>query len=137
MARKAVVDAVRDYLTANWTACPVVEANTTSRAPADGSSFIVLTFPVTNSDQLTFGAPGANYWRDEGAFRLLINVPRDSGADQALEWADALADLFRGKRIGGVLMTAAPSAPALDDRNDDGKFWSVSIAVPYDHDLIG
>jgi hypothetical protein len=137
MALAAVVNAVSARLGATWSGLKVQGPNTIEDAPDDGSPFLALQFLVANTEQISFGAPGSNIWREEGVFRIVVNAARDqAGAAQALAWADDIAALFRGKQFGGVV-TFAPSAGPLDDRNDNGNFFQLSVAVPYQFDLIG
>jgi hypothetical protein len=137
MASKAVVDAVEARLAANWTRCPVKGLNLDAETPADGSPFLVVQYPVANSEQASIGAPGANLWRESGAFRLVLSMKSGSGLADGLAWAGELAALFRGKQFGGI-STYAPSPPANDDRNaGGGNYCNFSLSVPYEYDLIG
>jgi hypothetical protein len=136
MARKAVVDAVEARLATLWNGPRVVGLNTFGEAPEDGSAFVVVQYPVANEEQITVGAPGNNIFREEGAIRFVINAVRGSGQTQALLWADELAALFRAKEFDGV-RTFAPDSPAIDDRNDEGNYYSLAIVVPYWHDITG
>lgn len=136
MALKAVVDAVEFRLAANWILCPVIGANGQGETPDDGSAFLVVQYPVANASQTSIGSPGSNAFREEGAFRIVINVPRGDGLSTGLTWADTLAGLFRSKSFAGVV-TFAPTSPAIDDRNDDGLYFVLSFAVPYQADLFG
>lgn len=136
MARKAVIDIVAAVLAGHWTHCPVFHPNTTAEPPEDGSPYIVVQYPYANSEQKTFGAPGGNKWRDDGAFRLVIHVGRGDGIDAGTQWADELATMFRGKDLGAI-QTWAPSAPVTDDRNSAAQYYVLSIAVPYWHDYLG
>lgn len=139
MAKLAVVTAVEARLAAAWTLCPIIGGLSDDDRPAstDGTvtPFIAIQYPVANAEQLTLGAPGANFWREEGAFRIVIHVARGAGAT-GLAWADEVAALYRGKNFDGV-QTFAPSSPAIDDRNDDGLYLRLSFAVPYWHDYVG
>lgn len=137
MARKAVIDIVAATLAANWTKCPVYGPNVLDETPEDGSPYIVVQFPYVKSDQVTFGDPGNNWWRDDGAFRLVLHVERGGGIDDGTAWADELAAIFRGKDLGGILQTWAPSAPVTDDRNSAANYYVLSFAVPYWHDYLG
>lgn len=130
MASKAVMDAVRARLVANWTLCPVVYPNEVGTAPADTSEVLYLQFPVASEEQITVGAPGNNVFREEGAIRFVLEIPRGQGVDAWMPWIEELRALFRGRQFTPVT-TWAPSPAILDDRNDDGKFWSLSFAVPY------
>jgi hypothetical protein len=134
MARKAVIDAVEARLAANWTLCPVIGVNTTAQTPADGSAFLTVQYPVANEEQASIGAPGSNIFREEGGIRFVLNVERGAGLSTGLQWADALASLFRGAVFSGVRVTGL-SSPAIDDRNDDGLFFQLSLVVLYEHDI--
>ena len=141
MASKPVVDAVEARIGATWSdgagnSLPVFGVNQQGTPPADGSSYIVIQYPVSNADQSTIGALGANVFREEGAFRIVVNAMRGAGTAQGLGWADQLAALFRGKEFGGVV-TLAPSPPAIDDSNDLGSYFALSVVVPYNYDLLG
>lgn len=136
MASEAVVNAVETRLAANWNKCPIVGVMHKDERPDESASFLAVQYPVANEDQISVGSPGANVWREEGAFRLVLSMNRDEEKVTMLQWADELRALYRGKHFDGV-ETFAPSPPAIDDRNDEGTFYILSIAVPYQYDLIG
>lgn len=136
MASEAVVNAVEGRLVANWTRCPINGLVHKSERTDESASFLQVQYPVANEDQISVGAPGANIWREEGAFRLVLLMNRDEERSTMLQWADELRALFRGKHFDGV-ETFAPSPPTIDDRNDEGNFFVLSIAVPYQFDRIG
>lgn len=135
MASKPVVDAVKARLAADWSGCPVFGPNERSERPDDASSFIDLEFPVAISQQITIGSPGSNTYREEGVFRLIIAAQRGAGADEGLTWAEQLGDLFRAKEFDGI-RTFAPNPPVIDDRNDNGGYFLLSVAVPYQRDFL-
>ncbi|WP_342152320.1 phage tail terminator-like protein [Methylorubrum sp. SB2] len=140
MALSAVSAAVEGRLKA-WSGAqpgrpPVRGLNTQdAETPADNSAYLEVHYPVSTSEQISMGAPGANVWRDEGAFRVLLNVESGSGVVGALALVDEIAALFRGKNFDGV-RCFAPSQPVIDDRNDAGGWFTLSFAVPYEHDII-
>ena len=136
MARSEVVDAVRDRLTANWTRTSVFDENSQGSTPADGSAYLDIQFPFSTNQRITFGAPGNNVYREEGAFRLLLNMQRGTGGDTGREWADELAALFLGKHFDGV-ETFAPDSASSDDANENGQYFTYAVAVPYRFDYFG
>lgn len=136
MARFEVVQTVRDFLEANWTECLVVKENTGFEAPKNGAPFVMVQFPHATSQRITFGAPGNNTYRETGAFVVTVNIGRGSGVDLGRQWADRLADLFRGKTFGH-LRIQAPNSPPTDDRNEAGNYFQLSFAVPYRFDYRG
>jgi len=136
MASAAVVTAVETRLAANWATCPIRTINEDATPPADGGAFLVVQYPVANEEQMSIGSPGANVWREEGAFRIVIHGERGQGKDTYLGWADTLRALFRGKTFDGVQCFEA--SPATEDQtNEDGNYYKLSFAVAYDYDLIG
>lgn len=136
MAQSAVVDAVDARLAALWNRCPVVTPNSVGEAPSDGSAFLAVQFPFSTSERISFGDPGNNVYRESGAFRLVLQIERGSGTAVGNQWADELADMFRGKHFDGV-ETFAPSSASSDDTNDNGNYWVMAIAVPYRFDFLG
>ncbi|MER2268245.1 phage tail terminator-like protein [Methylobacterium oxalidis] len=136
MPLKLVADAVEARLASAWDRCPVFGINKQGETPKDGSPFVQMSYPVANGEQLTVGAPGENIWRETGTFRLVLNSRRGRGIVEGLTWADELAALFRGKEFGGV-QTFAPSSPVIDDRNEEGMYFVLSLSVPYQADIFG
>ncbi|MCE4223401.1 hypothetical protein HCU64_06525 [Methylobacterium sp. C25] len=150
MPLKLVVDAVEGRLAADWSSetavqarldaglgeCPVFGVNFEGDTPAEDGTFVQVSYPVANGEQLTIGAPGSNVYRETGTFQLDVMARRAGGVADGLTLADQLAALFRGKEFGGV-QTFAPSSPAIDDRNDNGRYFILSVAVPYQADLFG
>lgn len=138
MASKAVVDAVEARIAGLWAGPskpPVVGMNLTGKAP-NATDFIVIQYPVGAAEQITVGAPGANVWRETGVIRIVINAQRGKGMADALQWADELAGVLRGKAFAGV-QTFAPSPPTIDDDNDQGNFFRVTFGCEYQHDVVG
>ena len=135
-ATKAGSPPKRTWMDGAGRALPVFGPNERPLTPMNASEFIDFEFPVSTSEQITVGAPGANVYREEGVFRMLIAARRNTGTDQALTWADELAALYRGKDFGGV-RTYAPNPPTMDDSNDNGGYFIVSVAVPYERDILG
>lgn len=130
MASKAVVDAVEARIGATWSGIPVRGLNLGSDTPDDASAFIVVEYPVASAEQMTLG----RVYREEGAFRIVINAERGQGTSQALTWADQLATLFRSQDFGGV-KTWVPSPPTLDESNDRGSYFQISFSVPFTYDF--
>lgn len=136
MASEAVVNAVEGRLSANWSRCPINGMIHKDERTDESASFLEVQYPVSNEEQITVGAPGANVYREEGAFRLVLMMNRSEAPSTMLQWADELRALYRGKEFDGV-QTFAPSPPAINDSNDNGSFYILAIAVPYQFDIIG
>ncbi len=131
MPKKAVVDAVEARLQERFTACPVFGINLQGETPEDGSTFVQVQYPVASTSTMDLAG---TYYREEGAIRFIVNAQRGAETAAGLTLADDLATLFRNKKFGGV-QTFAPSSPVIDDRNEEGMYFALSFAVPYQFDF--
>ena len=134
MASKVVMAAVMARIAANWTSLPVVGPNDKASPPVDG--FLDVEFPVATETQLTIGSPGSNVFREEGAFRLVMSIPVGVGLSPFDDQFEALRILFRSQIFDGVLTWGASPA-TIDDRNDQGSYFKLSCAIPYQFDSLG
>lgn len=142
MPQEAVATAVKNRLDQRWSSpdaigarrdlglpeAPVYVTNDEGDTPGDGSVFVQIQFPTGSTQQ--FDVAGTQYI-EEGTIRVIVNMPSGAGTEQAFKMADMLAAIFRGKKFEGV-QTYAPSPAVVDDRNDQGMYWPLSFAVPYD-----
>lgn len=136
MAHADVVAAVHSRLAASWSRCPVLADVNLAAGEVPAPPFLTMLFPLANSEQMSVGAPGANIWREEGVFQIVLKIQRGTGLAGWLQWGDELAALFRGKNFDGI-QTFAPTTATFDDDNEDGQYFELSVAVPYQFDLIG
>lgn len=138
MAKVQVVAAVKAQLS-TWSSlaeCPLSGENKGRLTPNSGGAFLSVQFPFSSSERITFGSPGSNLYREEGAFRLLVHVERGSGDEQGREWGAELETLFIGKQFDGV-ETFTPQSAESDDENDNGQYFVYAVAVPYRFDFFG
>lgn len=134
MTQIAVIEAVEARLRAGFTAAPIKGLNDGDPTPADGSAFVELQFPVSNTRQMVLGRK----YQEAGAFRIVISVERGlrEHFDKALRWAGEISDLYRTKTFDGV-KSWTPNTNRLDDENDDGNYYVLSVIVPYDYSFTG
>lgn len=134
MAHPSVIAAVTQRFEAGFldAACPIRPVNG-KPGPDDGArtAFVVLQFPFSNSMPATVGAPGGQWWMEEGAFRFVVSIPKGAGLGRGPEWSEQIAQLFRGEEFGDVVCFA-PGSPAVDDRNETDAFFRLSFSVPYE-----
>jgi hypothetical protein len=130
MPSKAVVDAVEARIGSTWNSIPVRGVNVGSDVPDDAATFIVVEYPIANVTRMGLGP----IFQEEGAFRIVLNTERGEGIAQTLTWADQLAALFRDQSFGGI-RSGTPSPPTIDDSNDRGSFFQVSLSVPFTYDF--
>ncbi|MCQ8781719.1 phage tail terminator-like protein [Mangrovibrevibacter kandeliae] len=136
MAHPIVDQAFRAQLESSFSGCQIYPEGMAT-APTDGSAFLVLQFPFSTSEQISVGDPGNNVYREEGAARFVLSVPRNRPAiESGRQWAAEIANLFRGNRFDGVL-TFAPTSPVTDDENDTGSYYRLAWVCPYQFDLFG
>ena len=133
MARLAVVNAVEARLAANWSRSPVIGMVHKDERPDGTASFLGVQYPVANTIRLSVGT---RRYQEEGGIRLVLQMARDEDPAVMMQWADELADLFRDQTFDGV-RCLQPTSPFIDDNNDEGNFYSLSIVVPYLHEYQG
>ncbi len=133
MAHPLVIKAVSDRLAAGFIEpdCPIVGINERPSADRSRKAFVTLQFPYSTSAPATLGAPGGQWWMEEGAFRFVIVLPKGGGLGIGPEWAERIAALFRGEDFEG-LWCGAPTSPVIDDTNETDSVFRLSFAVPYE-----
>jgi hypothetical protein len=127
MASKVTEDAIQAFLEANWTACPIFVPNVQGEAPQAGTAFIELQFPVADSTRMTVAK---RLYREEGGFRVLINVEKGLGSEPLRTWGETLVAMFRDVQIGPV-RCLVPSEPFVDDNSGEGNFYTAAFVVPF------
>lgn len=133
MPAPAVDTAFKARIAANFTTIPTIGINGVSEPPSDGSSFIVLQYPVVNGEKPGIG----RRFFEEGALRIVINVVRAYAETDGAAWAATLASLFRDQKLGGGLQTFTPNGPITNDAIDDGDFVELAVIVPYRYQFNG
>lgn len=133
MPSAAVDTAFKARLASLWTSSPVVGGSRPGdlpenipEPPSNTDAFLVVQYPVVNSEKPVLNG---KYFED-GAARLVLNVQSGVGLSAGLAWADTLANLFRDEKFGGV-ETFVPSAPIINNTNDDGNWFELAIIIPY------
>lgn len=126
MPSALVDEAFQDRLDAYWTATPVLTQNEDTKPPTGVDAFLVVQYPVVNSSKPVLG----RHYFEDGAARLVLNVKSGIGIADGLAWADTLAWLFREQKFGGI-ETFVPSAPIINQVNDNGNWFEFSVIVPY------
>jgi hypothetical protein len=133
-----VESAFKARIAANFTTIPTIGVNDRMEPPSDGSSFIVIQYPVVNGDKPSIG----RRFFEEGAARIVFNVqkgPAESDAHNT--WMPTVKALFLEKSASDLgvagLQTFVPDGPVTNDTNDDGNFVSFSLIVPYRYQYNG
>ena len=133
MASAAVEELIESYLTENWTRAPVLVVNQDAETPADGSPFLVLQYPLSD---VTRPFVNQRTYREEGGFRIVINVPRNEGTATIRLWGAELAALFRDRQIGPV-KCGIPSEPYTDNESDEGNYFTGAMVCEFTYDFEG
>lgn len=125
MAQAAVVQAVTQTLT-GWTHTPVIELNKETDETVL-QEFLEPQYLVSRTKRLPINE---RLYEEEGYVRFILGCERGVGVTTPLSYAQTLVDLFSDKTIGGVEFKPATS-PALDETNDDGPWFVLTVLVPY------
>lgn len=135
MPSKAVSDAVDAYLTANFSTRPVYAFNGSAMdPPPDGGTYVQVQYPIALEEQMSIGDPENNWFREEGAIRIVITAQSAAGTGETLTVADELRGLFRNKRFDGVRTYEAVPVTFNDQSDRNGSFQA-SFAVAYEYDI--
>ncbi len=135
MPAAAVDTAFKTRLRDNWTTSVVVDGlgasdpQTVTDPPAGVDVFLLVQYPVVNGEKPAL----SRHYLEEGVARLVLNAKTGLGLPTVLAWGDELASLFRSlkpKDFGGV-ETFAPGGSVINDANDDGNWFELSVPIPY------
>ena len=136
MAKKAVYDALKAKVAADWTAPPPIYfPDELYSPPDDGSAFILVQFPVSTVRTVTLGAPGQNIIREAGGIRFVLNSELGAGITDVLSWADALSNMLTNKVFDGV-RTFEVGSPSTENDNDQGTYFQSWAVVEYEYDFL-
>jgi hypothetical protein len=132
VASKAVEDAV-DAALAAWAAAhdPVVTVLTENReaeTPADGSSFLVVQYPLSNTERPTVSR---GTYVERGGFRIVINLQRGEGTADMRTIGSELGALFRDVTLANGVECLVPTEPFTNDESDSGNFFKGAMIVQY------
>jgi hypothetical protein len=132
VASKAVEDAV-DAALAAWAAAhdPVITVlteNMQAEAPADGSSFLIVQYPVENAERPTISR---GLYVEEGGIHIIINLERGRGTSDMREIGSELKTLFRDVNLTNSLECLVPIGPSTNDDSDQGNLFKGTLVVPY------
>jgi hypothetical protein len=130
MPSSAVESVIRQWLATGWNTNNgvILGVNGVSETPADGAPFLVIHYPISNTQRPTL----VERRFEEGAARIIYNVPKGWLLETSLPLADTIAALFRGdKLIVDHVEFFEPSLPFVDDDNDEGNYYEIAVVVPY------
>lgn len=130
MPSAAVESVIRTRFAASWNTSNgvILGVNGVSEPPSDGSAFVVIHYPVVNNSRPTL----AKRRFEEGAARIIWNVPKGRLPESALPVADTISALFRGDNlVVDHVEFFEPSPPIINDDNDEGNYYELAVIVPY------
>lgn len=140
MSSDTVYDAIRAYLTAQWTATPirfeneVADASNNPLPPSTPTSWIAMAISGTAYGQQSIGAAEQtdNRWDEEGILWLYVMVPSGTGASLARQHAKALADLFRGTTLlSGSLEFMDAYIGRGAPSTENGNWWEIAVDIEW------
>ena len=140
MAAAKVIRAIELLIRDNWKHCDIrgFDEPPESAVPSDMGAFAEITFPVEpEEEQISFGAPGNNVFREVGGFHFCVFVPKYEYLPKWAEFIDDLRDELRNWRsTDGHMRVFETPSPAINDRSDREGYRELSIAVPYEYDIF-
>jgi hypothetical protein len=135
--RNAMRDRLGVILTELAIPWPLVDMDNAGNNPDVSASFVCLDFPGGSpEEQYTFGAPGANYWKETGQVSVYLKTRMGAGTTTqrvAEGYAAAIRRKFRANRIGmdGGYSIVITATAAMGGGHDEGGLWVESIGLEY------
>jgi hypothetical protein len=129
-----VWDAIKTYLTANWTATPLAYPNEWYD-PAEGTSwvYVELTRAVYGQESIGETRQSDNRWDEEGVLWLHLNVGKSVDVSKIGGAARALADLFRGTTLLSGSLEFLDANIDAGGQSEDGNWFRQSCAIDWRH----
>jgi len=120
---------------------PIVDLHNAGENPDVSQGFVALDFPGGSEDQYTFGAPGLNFWREQGQVTLYVKTRLGAGMtvrNLAESYAGALRSRFRNDRFvaGNGTVRIVSTAP-MGGGHDEAGLWVEAVALGYETFNIG
>jgi hypothetical protein len=130
-----IAAAIRQRLAANWATTPILyenlDENQVQTAGQNPESFIVLEIIPLMNEQKDFGDPAHVGYRTRGIFNIHILTPANAGDGLALEYADTLAAIFRGKEFSGVICYGSTIRGGGQKADAAGRYWQVVLSTEF------
>lgn len=130
-----VFDAIKSYLTTNWTATPIQWPNDEYFASGE-DPFLKVEFHGTVFAQESIGAnvQAENRWDREGTLWLHLAAPRNSSFTNVSGAALALATLFRGvNMLAGSLEFLDANIGVSHFGDEEGAWFLVPVSIQWRH----
>jgi hypothetical protein len=140
MSTDTAYAAVRAYLEANFTGCPMAFENEPfDRPQANGKSqawmLVEISSAVYGQASIGSGTTG-NLWRETGLIWGHVFVPTKTGSLKARQLAHQFVDLFRSLLLnGGAIKFGDASIGRGEPGDDDGLYWRLSVTIDYTADF--
>lgn len=134
MASNTVYDAVKTYLTAQWSSTTIAWENEPFSKPEPPAHWIAVEMQGTLYGQQSIGAgeQADNRWDEEGILWVHIMAPTGEGSSTARQYAKAIADLFRGTMLLSDSLEFMDASIGAGERgDDDGNYWRLTCTIDW------
>lgn len=132
------VQAVKDYLAANFTAIPVGYLNGEAPASNDSSgnptAWALIEIRGTSAEPRSIALKGQKLWTQFFMLWAHVFTPNGSGDSAAREYAEQIGNVFRealfyDSEALHCVRTNTPNVHDGDSGSDDGLWYRVSVSV--------
>lgn len=134
----AIESAIRSRLATEWAllhpSIPVRYENTAH--PETTPPFIYLSITFMGSNQVAIGSGASNRkYRHNGLIIVGIYTAANSGPGDASQYADEIANIFRGQTFSGVVCLA-PVADRGRPADEKGNYWLKTLTCEFYSDSL-
>jgi hypothetical protein len=132
MASGPVFDAVKSYISTNWTATRVRFENEPFELDNGYFLDIEMTGSAYGQQSIGAGRQKDNRWDEEGSLWIHVMAPINSGGSQVRAYAKQAADMFKGTTlIGGGLEFLDAMIGRGQPGFEDGMYFRVTVYQKY------
>jgi hypothetical protein len=134
--------AIRSYIEAGFTTAPLVWPNEAHDLPATPAAFVAIEVQGVSNSIRGVGQPGNRLFIHGGLILANVYVPFSVGSKAGDDLADAIGLLLTRRDIAApsvpqVVRTEDPTVHDGELGDEDGNYWRVSVAVPFDFYYFG
>jgi len=136
----AIVERYKAFVTTLPTQFQNEDPPSTPWPPADGP-FVYFEVLETASDIRGAGLPGNQTWLTLGQIHAQVAAPKGYGFPEHLALAQPIGEVFRAQTFyvsepGTKIICKAPSIRGGDSASDNGRFFVLKVAIPFEFYFI-
>lgn len=133
-----IYKAIYNKLSAEWFALHpdllIVTDNMQFDAFPVNSAWLYVSINQSIANAASVGSPGRTLIRRGGLIEVNIYTPLAQGVGLGLEYASEISNIFLLKEFNGVNCLEPYLGTQRERWNDNGRWWSTPVFIPFEYD---